>query len=216
MTVAASANDLQLLSGGRFLLGLGSQIKPHITKRYSMPWSAPAARMREFVLALHAIWDSWETGEQLQFLGEFYTHTLMTPIFSPGPNPYGRPPVYLAGVGPAMTETAGEVADGFICHPFTTRQYIHEVTLPALEKGRARAEREISRSTSRACRSRSRATARTSWTRPSSGPSARWRSTARRRLTVRCWTCTASAAARGAQRDEQARGVGRDGAPDPR
>lgn len=143
MTVAASANDLQQLSGGRFLLGLGSQIKPHITKRYSMPWSAPAARMNEFVLALHAIWDSWHDGKELKFVGEHYTHTLMTPMFNPGPNDFGRPPVYLAGVGPAMTETAGAVANGFICHPFTTRKYVEEVTLPALERGRAKDERGL-------------------------------------------------------------------------
>ena len=143
MTVAISANDLQLHSRGRFLLGLGPQIKPHITKRYSMPWSAPAARMREFVQAMHAIWDCWATGEPLGFRGEFYTHTLMTPIFSPGPNPYGRPPVYLAGVGAKMTEVAGEVADGFSCHPIATPKFIREVTLPALERGRANAARDL-------------------------------------------------------------------------
>src|SRR6185503_614119 len=88
MTVAQSANDLQMLSGGRFILGLGSQIKAHIEKRFSMPWSRPAARMREFVSALRAIWRSWETGEKLEFRGEFYTHTLMTPMFSQGPNPF--------------------------------------------------------------------------------------------------------------------------------
>ena len=143
MTAAIAANDLQLISQGRFMLGLGSQIKPHITKRYSMPWSAPAARMREFVLALHAIWDGFETGEPIRFEGEHYTHTLMAPMFNPGPNPYGRAPVYLAGVGPGMTEVAGEVADGFICHPLTTRRYIQEVTLPALEAGRAKDERGL-------------------------------------------------------------------------
>src|SRR5579884_2678575 len=93
MTVALQANDLQALSGGRFLLGLGSQIKPHITRRYSMPWSKPAARMREFVLAVRAIWDSWATGAALDFRGDFYTHTLMTPFFNPGPNQFGNPKV---------------------------------------------------------------------------------------------------------------------------
>lgn len=143
MTVAISANDLQQFSQGRFLLGLGSQIKPHITNRYGMPWSAPAARMREFVQALHAVWDSWESGVPLAFRGDFYTHTLMTPMFSPGPHPYGRPPVYLAGVGARMTEVAGEVADGFICHPVATRKYIEEVTRPSLSAGRAKAERDL-------------------------------------------------------------------------
>ncbi|KJK50072.1 F420-dependent oxidoreductase, partial [Lentzea aerocolonigenes] len=97
MTVATTANDLQLLSGGRFNLGLGSQIEAHITKRFSMPWSKPAARMREFVLAIKAIWHAWETGERLAFRGEFYKHTLMTPFFDPGPNPHGTAPIYLAG-----------------------------------------------------------------------------------------------------------------------
>lgn len=139
MTVAVQANDLQALSGGRFLLGLGSQIKPHITKRYSMEWSRPAARMREFVLAVRAIWRAWETGEALRFRGEFYTHTLMTPFFDPGPNPHGSPKVLLAGVGPLMTEAAGEVADGLICHHFSTERYVREATIPALLRGRAKA-----------------------------------------------------------------------------
>jgi probable F420-dependent oxidoreductase len=139
MTVAALANDLQVLSGGRFTLGLGSQIKPHITRRFSMPWSHPAPRMREFILAVRAIWESWETGAKLDFAGDFYTHTLMTPAFSPGPNPHGWPQIVLAGVGPMMTATAGEVADGFISHGFQTERYLREVTLPALRAGRARA-----------------------------------------------------------------------------
>src|SRR5205085_231778 len=100
MTVAVQANDVQALSGGRFVLGLGSQIKPHIMKRYSMPWSRPAARMREFVLAIRAIWNTWGAGEPLAFEGEFYTHTLMTPMFDPGPNPHGNPKILIAGVGP--------------------------------------------------------------------------------------------------------------------
>ncbi|MFJ6670168.1 TIGR03617 family F420-dependent LLM class oxidoreductase [Actinosynnema sp. NPDC091369] len=139
MSTAVQANDLQLLSGGRFNLGLGSQVEPHVTKRFGMPWSRPAARMREFVLALRAIWHAWETGERLRFRGEFYTHTLMTPFFDPGPNPHGPPKVWLAGVGELMTEVAGEVADGFLCHNFTTERYLREVTLPALARGRAKA-----------------------------------------------------------------------------
>jgi probable F420-dependent oxidoreductase len=138
MTVATTANDLQLLSGGRFNLGLGSQVEAHITKRFAMPWSRPAARMREFVLAIRAIWHAWETGERLAFRGEFYKHTLMTPFFDPGPNPHGTAPIYLAGVGELMTEVAGEVADGFLCHNFTTERYLREVTLPALDRGRAK------------------------------------------------------------------------------
>jgi probable F420-dependent oxidoreductase len=138
MTVALQANDLQALSGGRFSVGLGSQIKPHITKRYSMPWSHPAPRMREFVLATRAIWSAWAGDGKLEFRGDFYTHTLMTPFFNPGPNPFGNPKVLLAGVGPLMTEVAGEVADGLLCHAFSTERYLREVTLPALERGRAK------------------------------------------------------------------------------
>ncbi|WP_308258520.1 TIGR03617 family F420-dependent LLM class oxidoreductase [Saccharothrix obliqua] len=143
MSTAVQANDLQLLSGGRFHLGLGSQVEPHITKRFGMPWSRPAARMREFVLALRAIWHAWETGERLRFRGEFSTHTLMTPFFDPGPNPFGPPAVWLAGVGELMTEVAGEVADGFLCHSFTTDRYLREVTLPALARGREKAGKPL-------------------------------------------------------------------------
>jgi probable F420-dependent oxidoreductase len=143
MTVALQANDLQLLSGGRFLLGLGSQIRPHITRRYSMPWSHPAPRMLEFIQAIRAIWKTWKTGEALEFKGDFYTHTLMTPFFNPGPNPHGNPMILLAAVGPLMTEAAGEVADGILCHAFSTERYLRERTLPALRRGRAKAGLEL-------------------------------------------------------------------------
>jgi probable F420-dependent oxidoreductase len=139
MTLAVVANDLQELSRGRFFLGLGSQIKPHITKRYSMEWSHPAPRMREMLLAIRAIWDSWANGTKLDFRGDFYTHTLMTPFFNPGPNPYGNPKIVLAAVGELMTEVAGEAGDGMIVHGFTTERYLREVTLPALERGAAKA-----------------------------------------------------------------------------
>jgi probable F420-dependent oxidoreductase len=139
MTLAVLANDLQLLTKGRFMLGMGSQIKPHITKRFSMPWSHPAPRMRELILAIRAIWNTWETGEPLAFRGEFYTHTLMTPFFNPGPNPYGNPKILLAAVGELMTEVAGEVGDGFLVHGFSTERYLREVSLPALERGAAKA-----------------------------------------------------------------------------
>ncbi len=141
MITATMANDVQLLSRGRLLLGLGSQIKPHIERRYSMPWSHPAARMREYIQAMHAIWDSWNEGTTLEFRGDFYTHTLMTPFFNPGPNPYGAPKVLLAAVGALMTEVAGEVADGILIHGFTTERYLREVTLPAVERGLSRSGR---------------------------------------------------------------------------
>jgi probable F420-dependent oxidoreductase len=139
MNLAVLANDLQLLSKGRFILGLGSQIKPHITKRFSMPWSHPAPRMRELILAMRAIWTTWETGEKLDFRGEFYTHTLMTPFFDPGKNPYGNPKILLAAVGELMTEVAGEAGDGLLVHGFSTERYLREVSLPALERGAAKA-----------------------------------------------------------------------------
>ncbi len=142
MITAATANDLQLASKGRFILGLGSQIKPHIEKRFSMPWSGkPASQMREFILAMRAIWATWNDKTKLEFRGEYYKHTLMTPFFDPGPNPYGPPKVFLAGVGKGMTEVAGETCDGFLAHPFTTERYLREVTLPALESGMERGDR---------------------------------------------------------------------------
>jgi probable F420-dependent oxidoreductase len=144
MTTALAAHDLQALSQGRFLLGLGSQIKPHITKRFSMPWSQPAARMREYVLALRAIWDCWENGTRLAHDGEFYKHTLMTPFFTAPAHGFGAPPVFISAVGPLMTEVAGEVCDGIFCHGFTTARYLHEVTIPAVERGAERGGRNRS------------------------------------------------------------------------
>jgi probable F420-dependent oxidoreductase len=148
MSMAYVANDLQVHSEGRFLLGLGSQVKPHIERRFAMPWSHPARRMREYVQALQAIWAAWNSGERLAFRGEFYSHTLMTP-FSPAPSPYGPPAVYLAAVGDLMTRVAGEVCDGLLPHAFATERYLREHTLPVLEdglaaSGRSRADFAIS------------------------------------------------------------------------
>lgn len=136
MTVATLANDVQLVSGGRFQLGLGSQVQAHIERRFAMPWSRPAARMEEFVRAVRAIWAAWAGEGRLFFKGEFYRHTLMTEFFDPGPNPHGNPPILLAAVGLRMTEVAGRVADGLLCHPFTTPAYLHERTLPTLRAAR--------------------------------------------------------------------------------
>jgi len=144
MLLANIGNDLQELSKGRFILGLGSQIRPHVEKRFSMPWSKPAARMRELVLAIRAIWRAWNEKEPLRFKGEFYTHTLMTPFFDPGPNPYGPPHIFLAGVGPRMTAVAAEVADGFFVHPLHSERSIAEITLPALRTGLQRSGRSLS------------------------------------------------------------------------
>ena len=139
MNLANIGHDLNAYSKGRFTMGLGSQIKPHITKRFSMPWGGPAAQMRELILAMRAIWANWYDGEPLQFVGEHYQHTLMTPAFTPNDTEYGAPKVVLAAVGPKMTEVAGEVADGMIIHPFSTQAYIASVTLPAIEAGLAKA-----------------------------------------------------------------------------
>ena len=146
MILANIGWDLQAMSNGRFNLGLGSQIKPHITKRFSMEWSKPAARMREMISATRAIWDSWLTGERLNFRGDFYTHTLMTPFFAPNKaelGGFGPPKIYLAAVGELMTQVAGEVCDGIICHGFTTEKYLREVTIPNIVKGREKAGKSL-------------------------------------------------------------------------
>jgi probable F420-dependent oxidoreductase len=146
MLLANIGWDLQAMTRGRFVLGLGSQIKPHITKRFSMEWSRPAARMREMVQAIRAIWATWLDGAPLAFRGEFYRHTLMTPFFAPDPSDLeacGVPPIFLAGVGELMTEVAGEVCDGFFCHSFSTEKYLREVTVPALRRGRDAAGRTL-------------------------------------------------------------------------
>jgi probable F420-dependent oxidoreductase len=145
MTTALLSDDLQGLSGGRFLLGLGTQVKAHITRRYSMEWSQPVERMGEYVAALKAIWACWDDDAALSFQGDFYTHTLMPPMFRPARHGHPRPRVLLAGVGSAMTALAGQIADGFLCHAFTTDTYLREVTVPALISGScgSRADFEI-------------------------------------------------------------------------
>src|SRR5262245_11645683 len=135
MILANLGHDLNAYSKGRLTIGLGSQIKPHITKRFSMPWGAPAAQMRELVLAMRAIWANWYEKKPLQFVGKYYTHTLMTPAFTPENTQYGAPKVILAAVGPRMTEVAGEVADGMIIQPLRTRTFIKIVTLTAIVSG---------------------------------------------------------------------------------
>jgi probable F420-dependent oxidoreductase len=137
MTLANVAWDLQTVTGGRFTLGLGSQIAPHITERFSMPWSHPVERMGEMVRAIRAIWDTWQHGTPLDFRGDFYTHTRMIPAFDPGPNPYGAPRILTAGFGPRMTRVAGEVADGFLVHPVNTRESLLQLTVPAIDEGLA-------------------------------------------------------------------------------
>lgn len=142
MTVAIAAWDLQSLSSGRFELGIGSQVRGNIVGRYSTPWTAPIPRMREYVGALRAIFDTWQNDAPLDFVGEHYRFTRMQPFFHPGPVEGGPPPIYLGGVGPKMTTLAGEVADGLMTHPSNTPpRYLREVTRPRLAEGAARAGR---------------------------------------------------------------------------
>ncbi len=141
MVLANIGYDLQVITGGRFVLGLGSQVRPHIENRFSETWSKPVSRMREMVQALRAIWDAWEGHSKLDFCGEFYRHTIMIPAFNPGPNPYGPPRIFLGGFGPRMIELAGEIADGFLAHPFNTRRSLRQIALPALERGLGRSGR---------------------------------------------------------------------------
>jgi probable F420-dependent oxidoreductase len=141
MQLAHTAHDLNVLAQGRFILGLGSQVKAHIEKRYGATWTRPLARMREHVLALRAIWRCWNENAPLDFRGELYRHTLMTPFFNPGPSPFGPPRVFLGGVGAAMTAVAGEVADGLYVHPMNSPTFIRATTLPALAAGLARSGR---------------------------------------------------------------------------
>lgn len=149
MNLAAIGNDLNGYSQGRFIMGLGSQIKAHIEKRFSMPWSHPAPRMREMILAMQAIWANWYDGVPLNFRGEFYSHTLMTPVFTPTPSKFGPPRVFLAAVGPMMTEVAADVADGIMVHPLTSVRYLAQHTLPIVDaalkkRGRDRKSFELS------------------------------------------------------------------------
>jgi probable F420-dependent oxidoreductase len=142
METAQTAWDLQDLSEGRFVLGLGTQVKAHITRRFSMPWERPAARLREYILALRAIWDSFQTGESLQFEGEFYRHTLMTPFFNPGPIDIPEIPIYIAGVNTRLAALAGELCDGFHVHPFHSPEYVRSTLKPAIAEGAGEVSRD--------------------------------------------------------------------------
>lgn len=142
--LAYAAHDLNTASEGRFVLGLGPQVRPHIERRFGLPWSEPVKRMRETVLAMRAVWKCWQDGGPLSFEGDLIKLSLMPPAFRPEPTPWGGPPVYLAAVGPMMAELAGEVADGLFVHAFATPAYLREVLLPAVERGLARSGRSRS------------------------------------------------------------------------
>lgn len=141
MHIAYQAWDLHKFSQGKFMLGIGSQIKAHIEKRFGTDFDPPARRMREYILAVKAIFDCWQNDSKLQFEGEFYRHTLMTPMFHAGPLPYGPPPILLGALGPRMTEVAGEVADGLIVHPFNSMPFLTDHALPAVHRGLERSGR---------------------------------------------------------------------------
>jgi probable F420-dependent oxidoreductase len=141
METAQTAWDLQDLSGGRFILGLGTQVKAHVTRRFSMPWGRPAARLREYILALHAIWKSFQTEGPLNFEGEFYRHTLMSPFFNPGPIEQPEIPVFIAGVNTRLARLAGELCDGFHGHPFHSPEYVRQTVKPAISEGASQAGR---------------------------------------------------------------------------
>ena len=142
MHLAYQAWDLQKFSNGHFYLGLGSQIKAHIEKRFGIAFDPPASRMREYIQALKAIFDCWQHGSPMDFDGRFYKHTLMTPMFDPGPNPHGIPPVLLGALGPRMTEVAGEVADGLIVHPFNSMRFLENNAMPAVLRGLEKSGRQ--------------------------------------------------------------------------
>ena len=140
--LAYTAWDLAALSGGRFILGLGTQVKAHITRRFGMPWpDSVVGKLREQIAAVRAFWRTWQTGERLNFRGEYYKLTLMSPFFNPGPIEHPEIPIYIAGVNTGLARLAGESADGFLVHPFHSPRYLREVILPAIEKGMAKAER---------------------------------------------------------------------------
>jgi len=139
--LAHAAWDLQTLSRGRFRLGLGSQVRAHVENRYGAKWGRPVAHMREMVVATKAVLEGWQEGRRLDFRGEYTTHTLMTPVFDPGPNPFGAPKVLVGALGPHMNAMAAEVADGVLVMPFNTGRHMRERTVPAIEAGLAAAGR---------------------------------------------------------------------------
>lgn len=143
MVVAYSSWDLQQFSGGRFRLGLGTQVKGHNERRFSVPWVSPSRRLREYVQSLHAIWDTWQRGKKLDYRGEFYNFSLMPPAFNPGPSPHPRPPVYISAVNPYNCRVAGEVCDGLALHPLISAKYLGEVIMVNLAKGAEKAGRPV-------------------------------------------------------------------------
>ena len=142
--LAYTAWDLAQASGGRFILGLGTQVKPHIMRRFGMPWpESVVGKFREQIAAVRALWDCWQNGTRLNFRGEYYKLTLMSPFFNPGRIEHPEIPIYIAGVNTGLARLAGEVADGFVTHPFHSAEYLRSVILPAIEEGAAKAGRPL-------------------------------------------------------------------------
>jgi probable F420-dependent oxidoreductase len=136
--------DLQALTRGRFILGLGTQVRGHIERRFGLKWESPGPKLREYILALRAIWDCWQHGTPLSYTGKFYHLTLMTPFFSPDVSDYSRPPIYIAGVNPYICRLAGELCDGFHVHPLHSVKYLREIVIPHIEEGARKAGRHRS------------------------------------------------------------------------
>ena len=143
MTTAQIAWDLQQLSKGRFHVGLGTQVKGHIVRRYGMDWAPPGPRMRDYILMMRAIWDSWQNGTKPSFEGEHYRYTLMTPFFSPGSIEHPRIPIHISAINPYNCRLVGELCDGIKLHGFNTPKYLHEVILPNIAKGAKKAGRDL-------------------------------------------------------------------------
>jgi probable F420-dependent oxidoreductase len=135
MVTAQIAWDLQSFSRGRFILGLGTQVRAHIERRYGMAWEAPAAKLGDYIQALRAIWQAWQTGAKLDYRGAFYEHSLMTPFFNPGPIAHPHIPIYIAGVNERLARLAGETCEGFHVHPFHSVKYIREIIQPQIAAG---------------------------------------------------------------------------------
>jgi probable F420-dependent oxidoreductase len=142
MVTAQAAWDLQAFSGGRFVLGLGTQVKAHIERRYGMPWEAPVPKLRDYIGAMRAIWEAWQTGGKLDYRGQFYNHTLMSPFFNPGPIAEPYIPIYIAGVNEGLARLAGELCEGFHVHPFHSVAYLNEVVRPQIAAGARKAGRD--------------------------------------------------------------------------
>ena len=190
--LAHQANDHQLLSSGRFILGLGTQVRAQIEKRFGAEFDKPVARMTELIAALRAIFAAWNSGERLDFRGDYYRHTLMTPTFNPGPNPHGPPPIYVGALGPLLTRAVAQHADGLLVMPFGSKRFLHEHTMPMVHEGLAGIG-PSARTTSPCC---PRSSSRPATPTPNSkqrmrGRARYWPSTGRRRRIGRCWPHTA-------------------------